>query len=161
SGEYQADYNFAYFSPDGSRFVYEHSNSPLAKPPHVAALYVAKSDGSGDHRITPWPLDAGDNPDWSPDGKWILFRTHVGTDMNSTIDVIHPDGTGRKQLVNFGRTANMRSATFSPDGQWIVLATDRGKGTNPAVYTMRADGTHLQLVTHSKLWDSAADWGSH
>src|SRR5262249_28144504 len=43
SGEYQADYNFAYFSPDGSRFVYEHSNSPLAKPPHVAALYVAKS----------------------------------------------------------------------------------------------------------------------
>lgn len=162
SGEYKADYNFAYFSPDGKRFVYEHSNSPLSKPAHTAALFVAGSDGSGDHRITPWSLDAGDNPDWSPDGKWILFRTHVGSDKNCSIDIIHPDGTGLKQLANYGAAANMRSATFSPDGKWIVFATNRGKGSsNPAVYIMQADGSHLQLVTHSKLWDSAADWGSH
>jgi len=55
----------------------------------------------------------------------------------------------------------MRSATFSPDGKQIVFATNRGKGnSNPAVYVMHADGTHLQLVTQSKLWDSAADWGT-
>jgi len=162
SGEYLADYNFAYFSPDGKQFVYEHSNSPLSKPAHTAALFVANSDGSGNHRITPWSMDAGDNPDWSPDGKWILFRTHVGSDKNCSIDIIHPDGTGLKQLANFGQAANMRSATFSPDGKWIVFATNRGKGnSNPAVYVMQTDGTHLQPVTHSKLWDSAVDWGTH
>ena len=161
SGEYKADYNFAYFSPDGKRFVYEHANSPLSKPAHTSALFVANSDGSGDHRITPWSLDAGDNPDWSPDGQWILFRTHVNTDKNSSIEIIHPDGTGRKQLANYGPNANMRSATFSPDGKWIVLATNKGKGnSNPAVYVMQIDANHLQLVTHSKLWDSAADWGT-
>jgi Tol biopolymer transport system component len=53
----------------------------------------------------------------------------------------------------------MRSATFSPDGQWIVFATDRAKGANPAVYIMRTDGSELQQVSHSKLWDSATDWG--
>jgi TolB protein len=161
SKPYQADYNFAYFAPDGSRFVYEHANSPLAKPPGHLALFVAARNGVNDHRITPWALNAGDNPDWSADGKWIVFRTHVDNDTNCSIDIVHPDGTGLKQLANFGPKSNMRSATFSPDGQWIVFATDRGKGTNPAVYTMRVDGSHLQLVTHSTLWDSAADWGTH
>ncbi len=160
SGQYQADYNFAYFSPDGQRFVYEHADSPLAKPPHVAALFVANSNGSRDHRITPWALDAGDNPDWSPDGRWLLFRTHVGTDTNCSIDIIHPNGTGLKQLANFGPKANVRSATFSPDGKWIVLATDAGKGGNPAVYVMRSDGSGLHRISHSKLWDSAVDWGT-
>ncbi len=159
SGEYRADYNFAYFSPDGKRFVYERANSPLAQPPLHRALFVASADGSGDHRITPWALDAGDNPDWSPDGHWIVFRTRVSSDRNCSIAVVHPDGSGLRQLANYGARANMRSATFSPDGRWIVFATDRGKGTNPAVYVMRVDGTDVRRVTSSTLWDSAADWG--
>ena len=161
SGPYQADYNFAYFSPDGKRFVYEHANSHLAKPQDTKALFVANSDGSGDHRITPWALDAGDNPDWSPDGKWIVFRTRVDADKNSNIAIVHPDGSGFRQLTHYTGSVNMRSATFSPDGQWIVFASDLAKGGNPAVYTMRLDGTHLQRVTHVKLWDSATDWGSN
>jgi TolB protein len=94
---------------------------------------VATSSGKGDHRISPWALDAGDNPDWSPDGNWIVFRTHVDADKNSNIAVIHPDGNGLRQLTHFSSAVNMRSATFSPDGKWIVFATDRAKGGNPAV----------------------------
>ena len=43
----------------------------------------------------------------------------------------------------------------------IVFATDRGKGGNPAGYVMRVDGSDLHRISHSKLWDSAVDWGSH
>jgi TolB protein len=160
SKPYQADYNFAYFSPDGKRFVYEHADSHLAKPANAKALFVANSNGTGDHRITPWSLDAGDNPDWSPDGNWILFRTQIDADKNSNIAIIHPDGTGFRQLTHFTGAVNMRSATFSPDGQSVVFASDLAKGGNPAVYVMRLDGTHLQRVSHSKLWDSAVDWGA-
>jgi Tol biopolymer transport system component len=161
SREYGGDYDFAYFSPDGRQFVYERANSPLSKPAGHHALFVASRDGADDHRITPWTLDAGDNPDWSPDGNWILFRTHEDADKNTNIAIVHPNGSGLRQLTHFAGPVNMRSATFSPDGQSIVLASDLGKGGNPAVYTMDLHGTHIQLVSHSKLWDSAVDWGTH
>lgn len=159
SAPYAADYNFATFAPDGKRFAYEHSNSPLSKPAGHKALFVASSTGKGDHRITPWSLDAGDNPDWSPDGQWIVFRSHVDGE-NSNFYVIHPNGSGLRQLTHFKKTANVRSACFSPDGKLIVIATDNGKGGNPDVYVMRADGNELHPITHNPLWDSAADWGS-
>jgi TolB protein len=160
SKPYAGDYDFAAFSPDGKRFVYERANSPLSKPSLRSALFVANAGGSGDHRITPWNLDAGDNPDWSPDGKWIVFRTHVRNDQNSQIDIIHPDGTGLQQLTHFAPTANVRSACFSPDGKQIVLGTDNSKGGNPDVYVMNLDGSGLHAITHNAQWDSAADWGT-
>jgi Tol biopolymer transport system component len=55
----------------------------------------------------------------------------------------------------------VRSAAFSPDGSLITLATDEGKGTNPAIYTIHLDGSGLQRITHTSLWNSATDWGSH
>lgn len=159
SAPYAADYNYAAFAPDGKRFVYEHSNSPLSKPAGRKALFVASSAGKGDHRITPWRLDGGDNPDWSPDGNWIVFRSHIANDVNSNFYVVHPDGTGLHQLTHFKPHASVRSACFSPDGKWIVFATDNSKGGNPDVYVMRADGTGLHPITRNPLWDSAADWG--
>lgn len=159
SAAYRADLNFAAFAPDGKRFVYEHSNSPLATPPGRRALFVATSAGKGDHRITPWSLNAGDNPDWSPDGNWIVFRSHVDDDGSSNIFVVRPDGSGLRQLTHLKQGANLRSACFSPDGQSIVFATD-GQGGNPDVYVMLADGTGMHPITRSTLWDSAADWGT-
>ena len=161
SSPYEGDLNFAASSPDGKHFVYEHANSPLTKPAHHAALFVVDSNGKNKHRITPWSLDAGDNPDWSPDGRWIVFRTHISSDNNCSIDIIHANGSGLRQLAHYGSNSNVRSAAFSPDNQSIVFATDKGKGANPAVYIMRTDGSNLQQVSHSKLWDSAADWGTH
>jgi TolB protein len=159
SAPYAADYNFAAFAPSGKQFVYEHANSPLSKPVRTA-LFVANANGGGDHRITPWSLDGGDNPDWSPDGNWIVFRTHVRSDQNSQIALIHPNGSGLRQLTHFKPTANVRSACFSPDGKQIVVAGDNSKGTNPDVYVMNLDGSGLRAVTNNPLWDSAADWGA-
>src|SRR5438105_4690617 len=60
------------------RFVYEHSNSPLSKPAGRAALFVAKTDGSGDQRSAPWTIAAGDTPDWSLVVREMLLRVaHV------------------------------------------------------------------------------------
>jgi Tol biopolymer transport system component len=160
SGDYQGDYNFAYFSPDGKRFVYEHVNSSLARPAGHHALFVGSANGSDVHRNPPWSHVAADNPAWSPDGNWILFRTHEDADTNSNIAIVHPDGSGFRQLTHFEGKVNMRSATFSPDGQSVVFASDLAKGGNPAVYTMNLDGTNVQRVTHVKVWDSAVDWGT-
>ena len=72
---YRSDYVEPAFAPDGRRLVYLQLNSPLARPADGRALFVVRADGTHRRRITPWALGAGDNPDWSPDGKLILFRS--------------------------------------------------------------------------------------
>jgi Tol biopolymer transport system component len=161
SKPFTADYDFAAFSPDGKRFVYERANAPwVTGGAGHSALFVANANGSGERRISPWSLDAGDNPDWSPDGNWIVFRTHVRSDRGCQIELIHPDGSGLQQLTHFKTSANVRSAAFSPDSKQVVLATDNNQGGNPDVYVMNLDGSDLHKITTSTLWDSAADWGT-
>ncbi len=160
SRPYGGDYNSPQFSPDGSRFVYVRANSPLSSPPLKHALFVVKSNGSGSHRLTPWSLDAGDNPDWSPDGKLIVFRSNSSENApQSQIYVVAPDGSGLRQLTHAEIGTTVLSYSFSPDGSSITFA-QTGVAGQPDIFVMNADGTNIQPVTHTKLWDSAPDWGS-
>lgn len=159
SKPYQAEYNYAAYSPDGRQLVYEHFNSLRPKPRLRRALFVATSNGKGDHRITPWALDAGDSPDWSPDGKWIVFRSNVELEnKQSQIYLIHPDGSGLKQLTHFKSGAIVTSSSFSPDNKSIVFATT-GVDGNADLFVMRLDGSRMHPITRTRLWDSAPDWG--
>jgi Tol biopolymer transport system component len=159
SRPYGGDYAQAHFSPDGSRLVYVRENSPLTKPAGAHALFVARANGSGQRQLTPWPLDAGDNPDWSPDGKLILFRSHVGGAEQSQIDVVRPGGSGLRPLTHVKPGTTVLSYSFSPDGKWITFAKS-GRGGEPDIFVMRANGTEIRPVTRSALWDSAPDWGT-
>jgi TolB protein len=158
SRPYAGDYESPVFSPDGSRFVYVRSNSPLAKPPRTHALFVVRADGSRQRRITPWSLDAGDNPDWSPDGRLIVFRSPASSFEGSQVYVVRSDGTGLQQLTRFEPGTSVLSYSFSPDGKWITFSKS-GRGGQPDIFVMRADGTEIRPVTRTVLWDSAPDWG--
>jgi TolB protein len=158
SRSYAGDLLEAHFAADGSRFVYVRANSPIAKPALTHALFVARADGSGQRRITPWSLDAGDNPDWSPNGKLILFRSFEGGATQSQIYVVRPDGGGLRPLTRFKPGTIVLSYSFSPDGKSITFAKS-GRGGEPDVFVMRANGTQIRPVTRSALWDSAPDWG--
>jgi TolB protein len=157
--DYRADLNYPQFSPDGNRLVFEENNSPLGKPAHGRAVFVVGLNGKGLKRLTPWSLTAGDAPDWSPDGKWIIFHSNVEVNTRqSQIYLVHPDGTGLRQLTHFKDGTIVTSSSFSPDGKWIALATT-GKAGNADIFVMRANGTDLHPVTRTALWDSAPDWG--
>jgi Tol biopolymer transport system component len=146
-------------SPDGGRLAFQRTNSPLVKPVDGTALFVVKVNGRHLRRITPWALDAGDHPDWSPDGRWILFRSNVsGNFLNSQLFVIHPDGTGLRQVTHVSADTLLLSASFSPDGRRIVYAQS-GQGGAPDIFTMNANGGGRRQVTRTPKWDSAPDWG--
>jgi TolB protein len=144
------------FSPSGKRLVFVEARTASNQR---QAIFVANVDGTDKRRLTPWSLGAGDNEDWSPDGSWILFRSHEDGNGQSQLYLVHPDGTGLKQLTRFGDDTIVTSSSFSPDGRWIVFAST-GVGGNADLYVMRPDGSDSHPITRTKRWESAPDWGS-
>jgi TolB protein len=159
SRPFEGDYNSPHFAPNGARLLFVRQNSPLTKPAHAHAVFVARGDGTGRRRITPWALDAGDDPDWSPNGKLILFHSHEGGGPQGQLYVIRPDGIGMRQLTHFKAGTFVGSASFSPDGKWITFARS-GRGGAADVFVMRTDGSGVRPVSRTVLWDSAPDWGA-
>jgi TolB protein len=159
SRPWEGDYNSPHFAPDGSQLLYVRQNSALTKPASAHAIFVARADGSARRRITPWALDAGDDPDWSPDGKLILFHSQEGGLAQGQLYVIRPDGKGMRQLTHAKEGTWIGSASFSPDGKWITFAK-AGRGGAADVFVMHTDGSGIRPVTRTALWDSAPDWGA-
>jgi Tol biopolymer transport system component len=50
------------WSPDGRRLVF--TRVILATQQH--AVFTVRADGAGLRQLTPYSLDAGDGPDWTP-----------------------------------------------------------------------------------------------
>ena len=149
-----------FWSPDGKRIGFVRANF-LATPRGKQAILVMNANGTGVRRVTPWAMRAGDHPDWSPDGKWIVFRSpesggFAGTDLYR----VHPNGTGLQQLTKTKADVQMFSASYSPDGKSIVFA-QTGKGGLPDLYVMRSDGSNVRQLTRTAKWESAPDWAAN
>jgi TolB protein len=127
------------------------------------AVFTIRLSGNGLHRVTPWYLDAS-QPDYSPSGRWILFRSHEGSDVQGNVWLVHPDGTGLHLVTHSAPgMAKWLSGSFSPDGRRIVSGKVRivnGEQLRADVFVMNLDGTHMRNVTKTHgLWESAPDWG--
>ena len=146
------------YSPDGRQIVFgrDGQNHNCTT---TSALYVVNLDGSGLRRITPWGY-CDDDGSWSPDGTKIAFATSSGL-----ILVVHPDGTGLKQIhLAISNAIGAGDVSWSPDGKKIafLLATHNRSGTRrEGIYTANADGSNVQQVTSSPSGDSQTDWGPH
>jgi Tol biopolymer transport system component len=147
-------------APGGGRIAFLRHNSPLGTPAGGRAVFVVRLDGSHLRRITPWSAEAGDHPDWSPDGRWILYRSpDRGDFLDSQLYVVHPNGQGVRQVTHVRSGTRLFSASFSPDGRRIVFAQDDGRGGEPDIVTMSVRGGPVHPVTTTPLWESAPDWG--
>jgi Tol biopolymer transport system component len=86
---------------------------------------VIRPDGSGLRQLS----EAGRSPDWSPDGRTILFT------LRSRIALMHADGSGLRRLPVTGS-----EPAFSPDGKQIVFL--RGSG----VFKMTSRGRRVKRL---------------
>jgi len=156
---YTRDVGNAMWSPNGKSLVLTIINGSLGKPAGHQAVFTIHADGTGLRRLTPWNLDAGDHPDWSPDGKLLIFRTVAGDDDQfGNLYTIRPNGSGLKQLTHYSSTTVVLSQSFSPDGHAITFAKS-GIGGEPDIFTMQLDGSGVTPVTRTPEPDSAPDWG--
>ncbi len=153
------------FSPDGTKVLFQRFNVRTARPVDGVALWILDLRTGRERRITPYGLQAGDTPDWSPDGKRILFHDNLNRpDESANLYTIRPNGSHLKQLtfVDDGVTRYLGSS-FSPDGRWITVgkrpATGGVEANAADVFVMRANGTQEHPVTRTELYDSYPDWG--
>lgn len=109
------------WSPDGKRLVY-FREVQLASGKVKSAIYSIAVDGTDERRLTPPGLVAGE-PEYSPDGRWIVFNTHPPDlgEGDSQLYRMRPDGSGIEQLTHY-EDVRAFSPTYSPDGNWIIFS---------------------------------------
>jgi Tol biopolymer transport system component len=169
------------FSPDGKMLVFERTR--LEDDRH--AVFVQSLDSSGSpedaHQITPWKMDCGITPEFSPDGKLILFRCGPWLEAPSMLWWVHPDGTGLHRLEDEtviepccsrapplfpSYLGSEFSPSFSGGVGWITTSWFPGRrGEGPAdVARMRiedGDVVRTTNLTKSEMDESAPVWGTH
>jgi Tol biopolymer transport system component len=149
--------------------------------PYYHAVFVQSLDSSGSpedaHRITPWKMNCQSHPEFSPDGKLVLFRCAPKGDEGegpSNLYWVHPDGTGLHALTHEDADKQYGDSSFSPsfsEGEgWIAVGrTNTGYGKSdatsfPDVFRIRIEhGDMVRSVnlTKSVTWDSLPGWGTH
>jgi Tol biopolymer transport system component len=129
------------WSPDGRRLTYWRE---LAEKGSLVgtSVYVLDADGSHARRLTKPSMFAAE-PDWSPDGRWIVFSTHARLEFEccevSDLYRMHPDGSGIEQLTDFGDAEHRAGQPrYTPDGDWIIFTFKTETGLS--LWALRADG---------------------
>jgi TolB protein len=141
-------------SPDGRSICY------TGHPPEGGVtVYVMDWNGENKRRVVAGTSKVGATfPNWSPDGKQIVYSFPVGEALE--LFVINADGTGNRQLTQLGKVAT--PAAWSPDEAWISFRlTDERYWSNPErmkityaekpadkrpVWVIRPDGTDAQVI---------------
>jgi Tol biopolymer transport system component len=115
----------------------------------VSDIYVARADGSRRQQLTHGPGFRYD-PDWSPDGQWLLYRYEPPGPTASKpsplgLVVMRADGSG---AVDVARRAGVYSgpASWSPSGDRIAFSGGR-PGDPSAIFVVRRDGSQLTRLT--------------
>ncbi len=85
------------------------------------------------------------NPEWSPDGRTILFESTLSGKYS--IYTIAADGANLTQLT--ADTSNNSQPSWSPDGTRIVFSSDRAGGFLD-IYLMKADGSGQARLTNMR-----------
>lgn len=126
-------------SPDGKYIAY---NSILPR----SEIFRRKTNGDEETQLT---FDShSDEPDWSPDGKKIVFN-RLGD-----IYVMDVDGKSVVQLTN--HPESNWSPDWSPDGREIIFLSTR-EGLIK-LYIMNADGTSQRPLLVHGSWIADSKW---
>jgi TolB protein len=92
------------YSPDGAYIAWSRNT----------ALDIMEADGSN-HR----PLSIGHTPNWSPDGKHIVYTYYEYVSRQNFLEIIDFDGSNRKRVETAAATSPYVS--WSADGTYFVF----------------------------------------
>lgn len=173
------------FSPDSSKVVFTaYKGSKAVFNPGQdklagfdSALFVVGTDGTGVQQITPWGI-AAVGPDWSPDGRRIIFSGEPPHQGNvADVMIVDADGRHLQDLTHdHGATGFSNSEkspwyeasddmTWSPDGTRILFVHASFRpddGFHFGLQVMNADGSGRGWASGAAgvEFDHMPDWGT-
>lgn len=124
------------WSPTGRQiaFISDRSGSPQ--------LWLMDSDGTNLQQLV---TEGGhcDSPDWSPDGRFIVYSWQPPTRWEHDIYVVEVSTSKIFQLTS--RSGSNENPHWSPDGRHLVFQSARTGSKQ--IFIMNADGKNLKQVT--------------
>ena len=90
-------------------------------------------------------------PEWSPNGRWLLFRGGRSDDLY----LIRPDGSGRRQLIR--DRAHEQAAAWSPNGARIAYQR-WGLSMESSIWVLRLTTGASRQLTRNALGAGQPSW---
>lgn len=146
------------WSPDGQWIVFELRQPGESEDGWVGQIWAVQANGNGLRQLT---RDIGQDdrqPNWSPDGKQILFQRRALPDGQWDLFTITPFG---EELFNLSNTlaASETDASWSPSSAWIVCSSDYGGLPFANLFIYQAHGgSPSQLTASTNHEDGAPSW---
>lgn len=121
-------------------------------------IYSMNADGTDLQRLTDSP-GRDFEPDWSPDGKTIVFSSDRDDPENAQLYVINRDGSEPRALMPF-IDADFVAPRWSSDGEWILFHSNQAVDGEARfeIYKVRKDGTELTNVSNTPGNNFRGDW---
>jgi Tol biopolymer transport system component len=126
-------------SPDGSRLAFSRIRRFMD---YGAALFVLDLASGRSRRVTPW--DGAGNPQWTPNGKRIVYRRCRPLTIRCQVWSARADGSDRRLLVGGLKITN--PPLLSPDGRRIAFVGYSPVQRRRPLFVERLDGTHRRLL---------------
>jgi Tol biopolymer transport system component len=148
--EESRDFGAFSWSPDGTRLAVECP--PAGSSGGNGQICVLNIDGTGLQRLVPPDL-LGFTPSWSPDGRWIAFRSQPPEGMLSGIYVVSPDGSHLRPVLNVAEVPS--PPVWSSDG--TKLAYIHGMGY-AKLAIVNVDGSDSHDLDTGHQYPSNPSW---
>lgn len=165
----------ATWSPDGTSIAFHASASGSGLPanpyPGSATLdsdiFVVNIRDFVEKKATPRnitnnPAAIDDDPDWSPDGRTILFTSHATNDnhtnaVTAEIYTVSVAGDAKPRALTSNKDEE-RAPAWSPDGKRILFSCRRATKPDFDLCVMNADGSGEVKLNDSPLGDLTPSW---
>jgi Tol biopolymer transport system component len=87
-------------------------------------------------------------PDWSPDGREIVFELDQTNGNRCSVETLNADGSGLVDLTGQRRGCE-QNPSFTPDGRRIVFVAQRCESCVEAIWSMNLRGGDRHMITPS------------
>jgi Tol biopolymer transport system component len=151
------------WSPDGLKIAYWSGVEGTDPRPNLPRdVWVMNADGTGQKRLV-----AGDDPNWSPSGEFIIHSAHENG--QAALRIARPDGNDARILFTVDACRPLQSSWLGKpqDALWGSVACASqivfmaptgsqgvpGSGVDPGAWelvVMNLDGTGRRQVTHNQ-----------
>ncbi len=123
------------WSPDGTRLAFCSDRTGSFQ------VFIMPADGSQVRQVSDG-LASALFPEWSPDGRRLVFEGTTAEDTPGDLYVVNADGTGQHRIT--ADPAQDAEPAWSPDGRLIAFVSDRAG--NPDIYLVRPDGSGVRRL---------------